>query len=233
MKRCSLFITGAKTEEVALMNGLTVNLHLLMVRDKHLCQHSEEENTTRRKTDVKKDSKWQFVSLFCSFPSTNQRQLATKSSWKTKPFLQTTWVNLHMFEQTHKTVSIKPFLYCWNSWATNPLFTSWLSCCCTLTPAQIKSVNLKGHRMFKAGGPTQKQQMNMTPVFSPVLSTPSSLRSSCEDSTLRRACCCWKPDRYRSKQFTHSLVVFLWASISIRANIVPYKALREESEDFF
>lgn len=57
MKRCSLFITGAKTEEVALMNGLTVNLHLLMVRDKHLCQHSEEENTTRRKTDIKKDSK--------------------------------------------------------------------------------------------------------------------------------------------------------------------------------
>lgn len=56
MKR-SLFITGAKTEEVALMNGLTVNLHLLMVRDKHLCQHSEEENTTRRKTDVKKDLK--------------------------------------------------------------------------------------------------------------------------------------------------------------------------------
>lgn len=57
MKRCSLFITGAKTEEVALMNGLTVNLHLLMVRDKHLWQHSEEENTTRRKTDVKKDLK--------------------------------------------------------------------------------------------------------------------------------------------------------------------------------
>lgn len=105
MKRCSLFITGAKTEEVALMNGLTVNLHLLMVRDKHLCQHSEEENTTRRKTDVKKDSKWQFVSLFCSFPSTNQRQLATKSSWKTKPFLQTTWVNLQMFEQRLKTPS--------------------------------------------------------------------------------------------------------------------------------
>lgn len=110
MKRCSLFITGAKTEEVALMNGLTVNLHLLMVRDKHLCQHSEEENTTRRKTDVKKDSKWQFVSLFCSFPSTNQRQLATKSSWKTKPFLQTTWVNLHMFEQTHKTPSFYEIL---------------------------------------------------------------------------------------------------------------------------
>lgn len=110
MKRCSLFITGAKTEEVALMNGLTVNLHLLMVRDKHLCQHSEEENTTRRKTDVKKDSKWQFLSLFCSFPSTNQRQLATKSSWKTKPFLQTTWVNLHMFEQTHKTPSFYEIL---------------------------------------------------------------------------------------------------------------------------
>lgn len=120
-------------------------------------------------------------------------------------------------------VSMKSFLYCWNSWATNPLFTSWLSCCCTLTPAQIKSVNLKGHRMLKAGGPTQKQQMNMTPVFSPVLSTPSSLRSSCEDSTLRRACCCWKPDRYRSKQFTHSLVVLLWASISIWAT---YCALR-------
>lgn len=110
MKRCSLFITGAKTEEVALMNGLTVNLHLLMVRDKHLCQHSEEENTTRRKTDVKKDSKWQFLSLFCSFPSTNQRQLATKSSWKTKPFLQTTWVNLQMFEQTHKTPSFYEIL---------------------------------------------------------------------------------------------------------------------------
>lgn len=110
MRSCSLFITGAKTEEVALMNGLTVNLHLLMVRDKHLCQHSEEENTTRRKTDVKKDSKWQFLSLFCSFPSTNQRQLATKSSWKTKPFLQTTWVNLHMFEQTHKTPSFYEIL---------------------------------------------------------------------------------------------------------------------------
>lgn len=60
MKSCSLFITGAKTEEVALMNGLTVNLHLLMVRDKHFCQHSEEENTTR-KTDVKKKKRKMIV----------------------------------------------------------------------------------------------------------------------------------------------------------------------------
>lgn len=29
-----MFITGATTEEVALMNGLTVNLHLLMVKKK-------------------------------------------------------------------------------------------------------------------------------------------------------------------------------------------------------
>ncbi len=35
MTRVVLFLSGAKTEEVALMNGLTVNLHLLMVRYNH------------------------------------------------------------------------------------------------------------------------------------------------------------------------------------------------------
>lgn len=47
MRSRPILITGAKAEEVALMNGLTVNLHLLMVRDKHFSQHSDKENTTR------------------------------------------------------------------------------------------------------------------------------------------------------------------------------------------
>ncbi len=40
-----------------------------------------------------------------------------------------------------------------------------------------------------------------------VLSTPLSLRSACEDSTLRTACCCCRPDRYRTSDSP------LWADI--------------------
>lgn len=39
----------------------------------------------------------------------------------------------------------------------------------------------------------------LTPLVPPVLSTLLSLRSDCEDWTLRTACCCCHPDRYRSR----------------------------------
>lgn len=78
------------------------------------------QSTTVRKKDSKCrlliDTKRHFMSLFCSFPSTNPQQLGTKSSWRTRPFLQTTWVNLqtsHMLTLKHR-FTVKSFLCCWN-----------------------------------------------------------------------------------------------------------------------
>lgn len=63
------------------MNGLTVNLHLLMVRLLSVAKTLQEVAAAPRLI---------LCLLSRSCPSTNPQRLGTKSSWRPRPSLQTT-----------------------------------------------------------------------------------------------------------------------------------------------
>lgn len=105
-------VSGAKPEEVSLMNGLTVNLHLLMVPSLMLLFV-----IVRYVRPKPQHSDFDLMSSLRSSPSTNRQRLDTESSWRTKPFLRTTWGSVFRLSALQT-----PF-----TWCKQACFLGWMS----------------------------------------------------------------------------------------------------------